>query len=130
MTRPRMVGSALSCRVALAVARNTIIAAPTATRTGASTAGDGMRAAATVRAPKAAAERSSTGRVGRARDAANRAPTSDPRAISDVSTPYIRAPPPKVNRANSGSTTAKFNPKVPITPTSTSGRRRAGVVHT
>ena len=109
---------------------NVIEQAPIGTKRMAAVTALGASEAAMASAEKAAADPTSSGRLGAARDAAPRAPTSEPPATTANRAPYSPAPPPKTYLAKSGSTMMKLNPKVAITVTSSSVDRSTGVCHT
>src|SRR6266545_7959391 len=129
ITRPRISAVEPSWTVLLAVAIAAMLANPSGTSTTASSSGLGATAAISDVTPKAVTDHSSTLRVGRALLAVTRAPTTEPQAIMDASSPYRLGPPSKVKRASSGSATRKFSPNVATIAISTSVDRNVGVAH-
>ena len=110
MTRPRIDGAEATCIIVFPVAMKTMLAKPS----------DGEHAErdagvwAHTRRPPSRPQRDRRPRPGprelaRRRLAITRAPSSDPAPIADSNCAYSAAPPPKANRASSGSSTEKLN---------------------
>ena len=105
MTRPRMEGAALSCRVELPRAMNETLAQPTAASARYSRKSRGAPAARKSTTAKAEAASATGRRPVWPRAAVTSPPATAPIPIEAVMKPYTVAPPWKVCLASTGSTT-------------------------
>jgi len=130
ITRPRISGAEPSWTVLLAVAIQVMLKKPTGTSATAASSGLATIASSSEVSPKAATDPRSRRLVGLARLAVASAPTTEPQAIIEASTPYRLGPPWKLKRASSGRATRKFRPSVATTPVSRMVQRSVGVAQT
>ena len=87
MTRPRISGAAASCRLVLDSEMKVMLAAPTSGSTTTMAPNVGMTLATSTSAPNTTPAMPSLRRVGRARLAATRPPTTAPRPMAEVMQP-------------------------------------------
>ena len=126
MTRPRSSGLTASWTEAFAMDWNARLRNPMATSSVRKTASPGASAAAAWASPNAAAQITSTRRLGCAAAPASRAPDAEPIARAMLNSPYVPALPWKVDFAIAVSTIGKLRPKVPSIPTRKMVHRMSG----